>query len=191
MRKEMRALFLTLLLTASSAAAAYPAARLPQENKHQRSEEKYRERLAKEVRHHLVMLPWYSVFDNLAFQVEGDKVALFGQVTRPTLKSDAEATVKSIEGVASVVNNIEVLPVSVMDDQLRRAVFRAIYGEASLQRYAIQAVPPIHIIVKNGNVTLEGVVDNESDKNLANLRANEVPNVFSVKNNLRVVGNSK
>lgn len=191
MRKEMRALLLTLLLTASSAAAAYPAARLPQENKRQRSEEKYRERLAKEVRHQLVMLPWYSVFDNLAFQVDGDKVTLLGQVTRPTLKSDAEAAVKSIEGVASVVNNIEVLPVSVMDDQLRRAVFRTIYGEASLQRYAIQAVPPIHIIVKNGNVTLEGVVDNESDKNLANLRANEVPNVFSVKNNLRVVGNSK
>ncbi len=90
-----------------------------------------------------------------------------------------------------MVNNIEVLPLSPMDDQLRRAVFRAIYGEAGLQRYAIQAVPPIHIIVKNGNVTLEGVVDNEMDKNLANLRANEVPNVFSVKNNLVVVGNSK
>ena len=191
MRKEMWALFLMLVLVASSAAAANPAARTRQENKHQRSEEKYRGRLVKEVRHQLVMLPWYSVFDNLAFQVEGDKVTLSGQVTRPTLKSDAEAAVKSIEGVASVVNNIEVLPVSVMDDQLRRAVFRAIYGGASLQRYAIQAVPPIHIIVKNGNVTLEGVVDNEADKNLANLRANQVPNVFSVKDNLRVAGNSK
>jgi hyperosmotically inducible protein len=137
------------------------------------------------------MLPWYSVFDNLAFQVNGDKVTLMGQVTQPTLKSDAEAVVKSIEGVASVVNNIEVLPLSPMDDQLRRAVFRAIYGEAGLQKYAIQAVPPIHIIVKNGNVTLEGVVDNEMDKNLANLRASQVPNVFSVKNNLVVAGNSK
>jgi hyperosmotically inducible protein len=137
------------------------------------------------------MLPWYSVFDNLAFQVDGDKVTLSGQVTRPTLKSDAEGVVKSIEGVASVTNNIEVLPLSPMDDQLRRAVFRAIYGDSGLPRYAIQAVPSIHIIVKNGNVTLEGVVDNEADKNLAGLRANQVPNVFSVKNNLVVAGNSK
>jgi hyperosmotically inducible protein len=132
------------------------------------------------------MLPWYSVFDNLAYQVDGDKVTLYGQVVRPSLKSDAEAAVKSIEGVGSVVNNIEVLPVSAMDDQLRRAVFRAIFGEAGLSRYAEQAVPSIHIIVKNGNVTLEGVVDNEMDKNLANLRASQVPNVFSVKNNLVV-----
>jgi len=107
-----------------------------------------------------VLLPWYSVFDNLAFKVERDKVTLFGQVTRPTLKSDAEAAVKSIEGVASVENNIEVLPLSPIDDQIRRAVYRAIYGEPALSRYSIQAVPSIHIIVKNGNVTLEGVVDN-------------------------------
>jgi hyperosmotically inducible periplasmic protein len=119
--------------------------------------------------------------------VDGDKVTLFGQVTRPTLKSDAEAAVKSIEGVSSVVNNIEVLPPSPMDDQIRRAVYRAIYSEPALSRYSIQAVPSIHIIVKNGNVTLEGVVDNETDKNLAYLRASQVPNVFSVKNNL-VVG---
>ena len=104
------------------------------------------------------------------------------------MKSDSEAAVKGIEGVASVVNNIEVLPVSPMDDQLRRAVFRAIYGDRGLSRYSIQAVPSIHIIVKNGNVTLEGVVDNETDKNLAGLRANGVPNVFSVKNNLVVAG---
>jgi hyperosmotically inducible protein len=102
------------------------------------------------------------------------------------LKSDAEAAVKSIEGVASVVNNIEVLPVSPMDDQTRSAVYRAIYGDAALSRYAIQAVPPIHIIVNNGNVTLEGAVGSESDRNLANLRASQVPNVFSVKNNLIV-----
>ncbi len=173
MRKEMRALFAALMLTAASGPATYAAAGLPQENKRQRSEEKYRARLTKEVRHQLVMLPWYSVFDNLAFQVNGDKVTLSGQVTRPTLRSDAEASVKSIEGVASVTNNIEVLPLSPMDDQLRRALFRAIY------------------IVKNGNVTLEGVVDNAMDKNLANLRANQVPNVFSVKNNLAVAGNSR
>ena len=191
MAKELRALFVSLLLTGISTAATYPEIAAAQENKNQRSEEKYRARLEKEVRHQLVMLPWYSVFDNLAFKVDGDKITLIGQVTRPTLKSDAEAAVKSIEGVASVVNNIEVLPVSTMDDQTRRAAFRAIYGEAGLQRYGFQAIPSIHIIVKNGNVTLEGVVDNEADKNLAGLRANQVPSVFSVKNNLAVAGNSK
>jgi hyperosmotically inducible protein len=191
MRKEIRALFVALLLAAPSMALPKSAAARPQDEKKQRSEAKYREKLAKEVRHQLVMLPWYSVFDNLAYQVDGDKITLFGQVTRPSLKSDAEAAVKSIEGVASVVNNIEVLPLSPMDDQLRRALFRAIYGDSGLSRYSVQAVPSIHIIVKNGNVTLEGVVDNESDKNLANLRANQVPNVFSVKNNLVVASDSK
>jgi hyperosmotically inducible protein len=191
MRKEIRALFVALLLAAPIMALPNSAAARPQDEKKQRSEAKYREKLAKEVRHQLVMLPWYSVFDNLAYQVDGDKITLFGQVTRPSLKSDAEAAVKSIEGVASVVNNIEVLPLSPLDDQLRRALFRAIYGDSGLSRYSVQAVPSIHIIVKNGNVTLEGVVDNESDKNLANLRANQVPNVFSVKNNLVVAGDSK
>jgi hyperosmotically inducible protein len=192
MRKELRALLIIALLIATPA-AGWPnsAEARPQEAKHQRSEAKYTEKLYKEVRHQLVMLPWYSVFDNLAYKVEGDKVTLYGEVTRPTLKSDAEAAVKSIEGVASVVNNIEVLPVSPMDDQLRRAVYRAIYGDPGLSRYSIQAVPSIHIIVKNGNVTLEGAVDNETDKNLANLRASAVPNVFSVKNNLVVAGNGK
>ena len=186
MRKELRALFVAVLLAAPILAMPYSAASRPQDEKKQRSEAKYREKLYKEVRHQLVMLPWYSVFDNLAYQVEGDKVILYGQVTRPTLKSDAEAAVKSIEGVSSVVNNIEVLPPSPMDDQLRRAVYRAIYGDSGLSRYSIQAVPSIHIIVKNGNVTLEGVVDNETDKNLAYMRASQVPNVFSVKNNLVV-----
>jgi hyperosmotically inducible periplasmic protein len=153
---------------------------------HQRSEKKMQENLVKEVRHQLLLLPYYSVFDNLLFKVEGDKVTLLGQVVRPTLKSDAENAVKSIEGVASVNNQIEVLPVSPMDDQLRRAVYRAIYGDPVLSRYGMSALPSIHIIVKNGNVTLEGVVDSESDKNLANLRASAVPNVFSVTNNLTV-----
>ena len=188
MRKKLRVLFVTALLAAPILVMPTSAAARPQDEKKQRSEAKYREKLYKEVRHQLVMLPWYSVFDNLAYQVEGDKVILSGQVTRPVLKSDAEAAVKSIEGVSSVVNNIEVLPPSPMDDQLRRAVYRAIYGDAALSRYSIQAVPSIHIIVKNGNVTLEGVVDNETDKNLAGLRTNQVPNVFSVKNNLVVAG---
>jgi len=190
MQKEIRALFAALMLTALGTTVTN-AAGLPQGDKHQRNEEKYRTKLANEVRHQLVMLPWYSVFDNLAFRVDGDRVTLMGQVTRPTLKSGAEGVVKNIEGVATVKNEIEVLPLSPMDDQLRRAVFRAVYGEAGLNRYAVQAIPPIHIIVKNGNVALEGVVDSEMDSNLANLRANQVPNVFSVKNNLVVAGNSK
>ena len=126
------------------------------------------------------------MFDNLGYKIEGSKVTLVGQVVRPTLKSDAENVVKRVEGVSSVDNQIEVLPVSPMDDQIRRAVYRAIYGDAGLSRYGFQAVPSIHIIVKNGNVTLEGVTDSEADKNLANMRANGVPNVFSVKNNLVV-----
>lgn len=154
--------------------------------KGQRDEGKMNANLIREVRHQLVMLPFYSVFDNLTYSVEGDKVTLNGQVIRPTLKSDSESAVKSIEGVGRVVNNIEVLPPSPMDDDIRRAVYRSIYGDAGLQRYSLQAVPSIHIIVKNGNVSLEGVADNEADKNLANLRASTVPNVFSVKNNLVV-----
>jgi hyperosmotically inducible protein len=168
--------FAVWLGSVSSAAAA------PQKQ----TEPKAQQNLIKEVRHQLVLLPYYSVFDNLVFRVQGSKVILMGQVVRPTLKSDAEAAVKSIEGVTGVENNIEVLPTSPMDDQVRRAAYRAIYGEPALSRYALSAVPSIHIIVKNGNVTLEGVADNETDKNMAGLRANGVPNVFSVKNNLVV-----
>jgi hyperosmotically inducible protein len=152
----------------------------------QRDPAKQQARLAKEVRHVLVMLPYYSVFDNLAFKVDGDHVTLLGQVVRPSLKSDAETVVKELEGVSGITNNIEVLPLSPNDDRIRRAVYRAVFGTPPLDRYVLQAVPPIHIIVKNGNVTLEGVVDNEGDKNLANIKANGVPGVFSVKNNLRV-----
>ena len=151
-----------------------------------------RERIEREVRHELVMLPYYDVFDNLAYRVEGETVTLFGQVSRPTLKTDAERVVKNIEGVEKVVNNIEVLPVSPNDDNIRLAVYRAIFGHTALNRYAMRSVPPIHIIVKNGNVTLEGVVANESDKNIAGIQANSVSGVFSVKNNLRVEkGNNK
>jgi hyperosmotically inducible protein len=144
------------------------------------------QRIEREVRHELVMLPYYGVFDNLAYKVDGATVTLMGQVTRPTLKSDAENVVKKIEGVERVVNNIEVLPLSPNDDKIRMAVYRAIYGDTALNRYGLQAVPPIHIIVNNGKVTLEGVVANEGDKNIANLRANGVPGVFGVTNNLRV-----
>jgi hyperosmotically inducible periplasmic protein len=147
------------------------------------------ERFVREIRHELVMLPYYGVFDNLAYKVDGYNVTLMGQVTRPTLKSSAENVVKDIEGVQKVVNNIEVLPVSPNDDRLRLALYRSIYGHSALNRYALNAVPPIHIIVKNGQVTLEGVVANEMDKNVANLQANGVSGVFGVTNNLRVEGN--
>jgi len=145
------------------------------------------ERLIREVRHELVMLPYYGVFDNLTYKVEPNgSVTLMGQVTRPTLKSDAQNVVKQIEGVEKVVNQIEVLPVSPNDDRLRIALYRTIYGHVALNRYSLQAVPPIHIVVKNGNATLEGVVANEGDRNIANIQANSVPGVFSVTNNLRI-----
>ena len=163
----------------------------PLNSTHQRNDKKMQENLVREVRHQLLLLPYYSVFDNLKFKVDGDKVTLLGQVTRPSLKADAESAIKGLEGVASVSNEIEELPVSPMDDQLRRAVYRAIYGETGLSKYGMSAMPSIHIIVKNGNVTLEGVVDSDGDKNLANLRANQVPNVFSVTNNLTVASNEK
>ena len=145
------------------------------------------QRIQKEVRHQLLMLPYLSVFDNMSYKVDGYNVTLMGQVTNPTLKSDAGNVVKQIEGVEKVDNQIEVLPVSPMDNQLRRKLYFAIYGFTSLQKYDMPVIKPIRIIVKNGHVTLEGVVDNEADKNMANIRANGVPGVFSVKNNLRVV----
>lgn len=148
------------------------------------------DRFVKEIRHELVMLPYYGVFDNLVYKVDGYNVTLMGQVTRPTLKTDAERVVKSIEGVEKVTNNIEVLPLSPNDDSIRMAVYRSIYGHTALNRYALNAVPPIHIIVRNGNVTLEGVVANEGDKNIANIQANTVSGVFAVKNNLQVEGSS-
>jgi hyperosmotically inducible periplasmic protein len=146
------------------------------------------DRITREVRHELVMLPYYGVFDNLAYSVNGGVVTLYGQVTNPTLKSDAGNAVKGIEGVTRVDNKIEVLPLSPMDDQIRRAEYRAIYSEPALSRYSLQAVPPIHVIVSNGKVTLVGVVANETDKNLAGVRANGVSGVFSVDNELKVEG---
>jgi hyperosmotically inducible periplasmic protein len=145
------------------------------------------DRILKEVRHELVMLPYYGVFDNLAYKVDPDgTVTLLGQVARPTLKSDAENVVKRIEGVTKVVNNIEVLPTSFNDDRIRRATYRSIYGNDVLRQYQLRAVPPIHIIVKNGNVTLVGVVAREMDKTVAGMQANKVSGAFSVTNDLAV-----
>ncbi|MGC1450874.1 MAG: BON domain-containing protein [Candidatus Sulfotelmatobacter sp.] len=148
---------------------------------------KSEERIIKEVRHELLMLPYFGVFDYIAFKVEGFNVTLLGQVIRPTLKSDAEKAVKGIEGVEKVDNQIEVLPPSPGDDRLRQRLFRAIYQYPPLQKYELGVQKPIRIIVKNGRVSLEGVVDNETDKNLAGMRANGVSGIFSVTNNLQVV----
>jgi len=144
-------------------------------------------RLIREVRHELVMLPYYGVFDDIGFTVQGETVTLVGEVVRPTLKSDAENVVKRIEGVSQVVNKIEVLPLSPNDDRIRMAAYRAIYGDSSLAtRYGYRAVPSIHIIVKNGNIRLEGVVANEGDKNIAGIRAKGVHGAFAVDNQLQV-----
>ncbi len=138
------------------------------------------------VRHELVMLPYLSVFDNITFQVDGSTVTLAGEVNRPSLKKSADRVVARIEGVNLVVNEIEVLPTSPYDDRIRLQVLRALYGHPALDRYSLSAQPAIRIIVKRGDVTLEGVVNRELEKSIANLQANSVPGVFSVTNNLKV-----
>jgi hyperosmotically inducible protein len=144
------------------------------------------QRLSKDVRHALVMLPWYGVFDNLEYTMNGSEVVLSGQVVQPVTKYDAEKSVKHVEGVTHVVNNITVLPLSRFDDQIRRAEYRSIFSEPQLSRYSMGAVPSIHIIVSNGHVTLTGVVNNQMDYNIARIRALSIPGVFSVTNNLRI-----
>ncbi len=149
------------------------------------------DRLANRVRKELVTLPFLSTFDNLAFRVNGGTITLEGQVTRPVLKKDAENVVKRVEGVEKVVNNIEVLPLSPADDDIRIATYRSIFSHPALNRYAIRAQPPIRIIVKNGNVTLVGVVNSEQEKTIAGMQANQVPGVFQVKNELQTETRSK
>lgn len=165
---------LAALAFASFAAAAQPYSTAAQE------------RLAKEVRRELVQLPFYGVFDNLMFRVDGNMITLLGEVTRATLREDAERLVRRVEGVGTVVNHIEVLPLSPHDDRIRLAAFRAIYSQPALSRYALQAVPPIHIIVKNGRITLEGTVASETERELASIAASGVTGVFLVANNLQV-----
>jgi hyperosmotically inducible protein len=148
-------------------------------------------RITKEVRHRILMLPEFGVFDNIAFKLDGYDVILLGQVTQPSLRSDAEHVVKKIEGVERVENRIEVLPPSFNDDRLRRDVFHAIYRFGPLQHYGVGSNRPIHIIVNRGHVTLEGVVDREADKNMAGMRANQVSGAFSVENNLVVPGKQR
>lgn len=149
--------------------------------------ENARANLQEKIRHELVMLPYYGVFDYLEYRVDNNyTVTLLGQVIRPTLKSDAENVVKKIEGVERVINRIEELPVSFHDNDIRRATFRSIFSTPGLDRYALQSVPPIHILVKRGHVTLVGAVRTESEKNLAGVKANSVSGVFSVTNQLVV-----
>ena len=182
----MKEKFLVRNLFAIFFAAVLTIATLPALGQQSDVSQKAMERIQKEVRHELVMLPFLTVFDNLAYKVDGYNVTLLGQVTNPSLKSDAEKAVKRIEGVEKVDNQIEVLPASPMDDRTRRALYRTIYGDPALQRYAMPVLKPIRIVVKNGNVTLEGVVDSEADKNIAGMRARGVHGTFSVTNNLVV-----
>ena len=142
--------------------------------------------LGERVRHELAMLPYLSVFDDLSFRVENGTVTLFGEVTRPVLKSDAAGVLKHVEGVTRVDNQIEVLPLSSFDNQIRAREYRAIFGYGPLQRYRMGALPSIHILVKNGNVTLKGFVSTAMDKQLAYVRANGVPGVFAVDNQLEI-----
>jgi len=142
--------------------------------------------MIEDVRSELIKLPYYTVFDYLEYKVDGRTVTLSGAVTRPMLKRDAEAAVHDVKGVEEVVNNIKVLPPSTADDRIRQAVYRAVYGSGGLQKYALGANPSIRIIVENGNVTLEGVVANEMDKNVAGVRAKSVGGTFKVTNNLIV-----
>jgi hyperosmotically inducible protein len=179
MKPRLLVVFLSLLFLATVTSVAQNATQ---------DQSKPQDRIAREVRHELLMLPYFGVFDNLAFKVDGGTVTLMGQVVRPSLKSDAENAVKHVEGVEKVDNQIEVLPPSSMDDSIRIQIFRAIYGYPALEKYSLGVQKPIRIIVKNGRVTLEGVVDSEADKNLVTVRANGVPNVFSVTNNLKVEG---
>jgi len=149
------------------------------------------QRLSNEVRHELNMIPQFTVFDNLAYRVDGGTVTLFGQVRDAIVKDSAEARVKHLEGVERVDNKIEILPASFNDDRIRRQVALAVFNDPRLFNYGIQSVPPIHIVVKNGHVNLEGVVRTQAEKDDAFIRANGVPGVFSVANNLQVEQSKK
>jgi hyperosmotically inducible protein len=150
------------------------------------SDEKAATKLSREIHHEIAILPFYSVFDSIHFTLNGKKVILTGQVLRHSLREDAEEALKSIEGVGAVENKIEILPASPSDDELRRAIYRAVYEDSTLAPYAVQNVPPVHIIVNNGNVALEGWVESLADKNLAGRRAGNVAGVHNIKNDLVV-----
>src|ERR1051325_1411550 len=168
MKNKIMALAVVVFVAASTAMAASDAGR-----------DDVNYQTANQIRKSILKLPYYGVFDNIAFSVNGDTVTLYGQVVRPSTKSDAAKRVAKIEGVDRVVNKIEVLPLSNFDDAIRVRTYRAVFSKGSLYRYAAGTNPSVHIIVKNGRVTLEGVVANQADKNLANIAANSVPGVFA------------
>jgi hyperosmotically inducible protein len=164
-------------LISNAGFAASPAPKAPQPQN---------ETLTREVQHQLRMLNYYTVFDNITFRVDGTRVILEGQVAKSAVKTEAVGTVKNIQGVTDVQDNIKVLPLSSHDDRIRRAAYQSIYGYPQLRKYEFQSVQSIHIIVDRGHITLEGFVDSQSDKNVAGIRANSVPGAFSMKNNLIV-----
>ena len=181
-QKFARLFAIVLILAAPSLCAQHPAAAKPATATPKAEESE----LSHEIRHQLFVLPYYSVFDYISFTLNAGKVTLTGYVLRPTLRANAEAAVKSLEGVSSVRNLIEVLPKSPTDDDSRRAVYRSIFEDSTLQRYAVSEVPVIHILLRNGEVTLEGVVSTDAEKNLASTRASGVSGITSVKNNISV-----
>jgi hyperosmotically inducible protein len=177
MIRKFKQLTMALLVSGATLLPAYAATATTQPEA---------ERMNRTIRKELLTMPFLSIFDNLSYRVDGDTVHLYGQVTRPTLKSQAEKRIAQLEGITRVDNQIEVLPLSPFDNQIRFAVARAVYGQPAMNRYALGANPSIRIIVKNGNVTLEGVVADTGARNIANLMANGVFGVFSVTNNLQV-----
>src|SRR5262245_32155834 len=175
-----------IVMVALALAGGSLAKTVPADPQSSSGNQKMQDRVTREVRHELVMIPQLSIFDNLSYKVDGGTVTLLGQVRNPVIKDSAERAVKGIEGVQRGDNQIEVLPLSPNDDRIRHQVARAFCNDSRLFPYSRGAVPPIHIIVKGGHVSLEGVVDSQGDKNVAGIRANGVPGVFSVTNNLQV-----
>jgi hyperosmotically inducible protein len=139
-----------------------------------------------QARHDILTYPFYTIFDNIVLECQGNTLIVSGQVTQPYKKSDIGNFLAHLKGVAQLQNNLEVLPVSTYDDQLRLAIARAIYGDPFFINYGNQAIPPIHIIVKNGNVTLEGVVLNQMDRVKAENDARFAATFFSLTDNLRI-----
>jgi hyperosmotically inducible periplasmic protein len=180
MRKGTQLLFAVVLGFGMIAPAFASSTDVPSDN------QLLEQRLSGEVHHALAMIPEFTIFDNLSYRIDGGTVTLYGQVRNAFIKDEAQSRVKHLEGVQSVNNQIEVLPASFNDDRIRRQVARAVFSDTRLSTYSIQPVPPIHIIVKNGHVDLEGVVRTQTDKDTAYIRANGVPGVFSVDNNLQV-----
>jgi len=186
MKKALKSVVLVLLVL-SAVAVSTPWSYASDEQS-QEAMKRLEDRISREVYHELIMLPQLNIFDHLAYKVDGNNVILMGEVRNAILKDSAEKSVKHIEGVETVTNEIEILPASGNDDRIRRATARAIFRYDRLFKYSLEVVPSIHIIVKGGHVTLKGAVDNQTDKDAAGLRANGVSGVFSVQNELEVKG---